>query len=106
VLLVASDTPYPQPLHAARPLPDHFGVAFVLVPEEMASACARLAVEPLRSAQAGPISRCGSATLDALRRGVPAAAALPLLQALAGAPRRVVLDYLPALKLRVDVSAA
>ena len=32
VLLVAYETPYPEPLHAKRPLPDAFGVALVLTP--------------------------------------------------------------------------
>ena len=33
MLLVAYDTEYPQPLHAKRPIPDAFGVALVLTPE-------------------------------------------------------------------------
>jgi hypothetical protein len=32
VLLVAYDAPYPQPLFAKRPIPEAFGVAFVLAP--------------------------------------------------------------------------
>src|SRR5882757_6921619 len=32
VLLVAYDSPYPQPLNAKRPIPGPFGVAFVLAP--------------------------------------------------------------------------
>jgi len=45
------------------------------------------------------------ASLDALCRAIPAAAALPLLVALAegGVQRGVVLSYLPALSLRIDV---
>ena len=46
VLLVASDTPYPEPLHATRPLPDSLGVALVLAPGEAPQAIARLAVQP------------------------------------------------------------
>jgi hypothetical protein len=32
VLLVAYDAPYPQPLYAKRPIPEAFGMAFVLAP--------------------------------------------------------------------------
>jgi type IV secretory pathway VirJ component len=50
---------------------------------------------------------CADASLDALRRVIPAAAALPLLLALAqGSRREVHLDYLPGLGLRVDVEPA
>jgi hypothetical protein len=34
VLLVAYDVPYPQPLFAKRPIPEAFGVAFVLAPAD------------------------------------------------------------------------
>jgi hypothetical protein len=84
LLLVASDTPYPEPLHAARPLPDTMGVALVLAPADAAEgAQARLAVELLPSVQAGPVTGCRARGLEDLRRSVPAARALPLLEAIA-----------------------
>jgi hypothetical protein len=103
VLLVASDSPYPEPLHGARPLPDHFGMAMLLSPVRTSHSLASLTVhlapgEPQAEAMA-------DASLDALRRVIPAAAALPLLQALAQG--RVVhgllLDYLAGNRLRLDV---
>jgi len=81
VLLVASDSPYPEPLHAVRPLPDHFGVALVLAPQASAHSIAALTIEPIGAGAAA--SPCADAALEALRRAIPAAAALPLLTALA-----------------------
>jgi hypothetical protein len=92
VLLVACDVPYPEPLHAKRPLPDSFGVALVLAPQ---GAGPRLAIE----CSAGEAMRCDDPALEALRATIPAARALPLLQALA-APRVVQLD-----DLRITVGA-
>ena len=103
VLLVASDSPYPEPLNSARPLPDHFGAALLLSPVRTAQSIASLAVhlvggEPQAAAMA-------DASLDALRRVIPAAAALPLLVALAqGRPQHgLALDYLPGTSLRLDI---
>lgn len=106
VLLVACDVPYPEPLHSLRRLPHHFGLALLLAPVDAAAALARLTLELVETARAGPQSRCADAEFDALRRSVPAAAALPLLEALANraARRALVLEYLPALKLRVTLS--
>jgi len=102
VLLVASDSPYPEPLHSARPLPDHFGVALMLSPTPSAQAIASLTIS-LNSASEP--DRCADASLDTLRRAVPAARALPLLTALAqpGAPRTVVLEYLHGLQVQIDI---
>lgn len=104
VLLVASDSPYPEPLNTARPLPDHFGCAFVLAPEPDAGSLAELTIALETSAE--PTSACDSPSLDMLRRTIPAARPLPLLAALAyaRARHRLVLDYLPGLRLRVDLA--
>lgn len=92
LLLVASDTPYPEPLHATRPLPDTLGIALVLARGESAGARARLRYRLLRSVEAGPPTRCADRRLEDLRGGIPAGRALPLLEALARRqPARVVL---------------
>lgn len=109
VLLVASDSPYPEPLHSKRALPDHFGVALLLAPVADARSIAALTIT-LTGARAttGAPTACADAALDALRRTIPAAAALPLLVALARAEaglQRVALDFLPALGLQVEVLA-
>ncbi len=103
VLLVASDTPYPQPLHACRPLPDHFGTALILAPERSTRALATL--EIVLADTALPATTCSDLSLEALREAVPAAAALPLLQALARGAQgeRIVLELTPALKLCVTL---
>jgi hypothetical protein len=79
VLLVACDMPYPAPLHALRPLPDVFAFALLLVPH---SAAARWRLSVALAGAAAP-TRCDGAGLERLRQAIPAARALPLLQALA-----------------------
>ncbi len=106
LLLVASDTPYPQPLHATRPLPDTFGVALVLAPAGgVPRARARLtaALRPRDPAEAS--TPCRVASLDALRHAIPAAQALPLLEAIAcGVAATVVIDGGAALALHLTVT--
>lgn len=112
VLLVACDVPYPEPLHALRPLADSFAVALVLAPAALAAASAEKAARcaallQLRSTASAEPTPCSHAALDSVRAGVPAASALPLLQALAGtAPARVVVEGLPGQALQVDVQPA
>jgi hypothetical protein len=105
VLLVAADVPYPEPLHRLRPLPHPFGVALVLAPAQ-ASAHARLAglAITLRTGDGLAASRCMDPGLDALRRTVPAARALPLLEAIArGSEAQRVLGLGGAAWLRVAI---
>lgn len=106
VLLVASDIPYPQPLHAQRPSPDAFGVALLLGPAQGAGrSAATLQVEPGRSDEA--VTPCASSDLEALRRAVPAAHSLPLLEGIAlKRAMRVVLQGQGAQRLVVNVAAA
>ncbi len=104
ILLVASDTPYPEPLHAARPLPDNFGVALVLSAARSARSLASLSIELAPGASAP--TACNDASLEALRLAIPAACSLPLLQALARGEERLqtlALTYLPTLTLKVQV---
>lgn len=104
VLLVASDSPYPEPLNAARPLPDHFGVALVLSPQRSAGSICELTIRLAGPQAAGTT---GDAALDALR-AIPAAWSLPLLVAMAkGVPQaEVAIEYLASVGLRVDVMPA
>lgn len=121
ILLVAYDLPYPEPLNSLRPLADNFGLALMLTPLPTSRTLAALGVEIVPTADAEPSTACSDASLEALRCSIPAAAALPLLQALArlrpgdevlagaaGKSEKTVLrlDYLPALKLRVVVEPA
>jgi hypothetical protein len=79
VLLVAADMPYPEPLHALRPLPDVFAFALLLVPD-VAAAPWRLQVA---LSEGSDSAHCDGDGLEQLRRSIPAARALPLLQAMA-----------------------
>ncbi len=107
LLLVAYDLPYPEPLNAKRPLVDNFGLAMMLTPNATPRSLGRLGIALAGAASAGDRSACSDESLDALRRGIPAAAALPVLQALAHGSRRaptaLLIDYLPTVGLRIDV---
>jgi hypothetical protein len=98
VLLVACDVPYPEPLHAVRPVSDVFAVALLLAP---GGGGRTLRLSVTSEAATTP---CDDAALDAVRRTIPAARALPLLQALArGAVACVVLEGLPGMALQADL---
>lgn len=105
LLLVAYDLPYPEPLHQMRPLPDNFGLALVLAPVASARTLAALQITLQPAGAAGPLDGCTDPSLEALRDCIPAAAALPLLQAIVrrGPASVVSLRYLPQLELRVTV---
>ena len=100
VLLVAYDSPYPEPLRATRPIPHGFGVGLVLAPEQ--SPGPRLA--RLTIALGGDAAETlANPDLEALRTAIPAARALPLLAAIAREEtRRVVLEYLDATRLVIE----
>ena len=81
VVLIAYDAPYPQPLHAARPISATFGVALVLTGNQSNRCLAELELGISRNGNAAtPIA---NAELEAIRAGTPAARSLPLLAALA-----------------------
>jgi hypothetical protein len=95
VLLVVADVPYPVPLAAKRPTADVFAVALLLAPGQQLT----LAL----SEETAP-TPCGHAGLDALRMGIPAARALPLLQAVArGGPAALTVEGLPGMSLSVHL---
>ena len=108
VLLVASDSPYPEPLHSARPLQDHFAVALVLQPQATPTMLAGLCIEFARIDDPAAPSRCAGAGFESLRAGTPAAAALPLLEALArgAAGQRVRLELPPGAGVWVTLEPA
>jgi hypothetical protein len=105
VLLVAYDVPYPEPLHATRPIPESMGLALLLSPQRSDKTQAMLQVQPL-GASAEAATTCADASLEALRRLIPAAAALPLLELLARrANGSVVVDAANGLQLRLQVES-
>jgi hypothetical protein len=99
-LLITYDMPYPEPLHAKRPLPSAFGIALALMPERSAQSLARIEV----SLDDAAPDALAEPELEALRRAIPSARGLPLLETVArGAGGRVVLDYLAPLSLAVAI---
>ena len=100
-VLLSCDTPYPEPLYSARPIPDAFGIALVLAPQRSARALAQISVS-LTDARADHLD---DAALENLRSAVPAARGLPLLRAIAlRQDQHVVLDYLDSTRLAVAVT--
>ncbi|WP_079420584.1 beta-ketoacyl synthase chain length factor [Thiomonas intermedia] len=104
VLLLAYDTGYPEPLHSVRPIPDSFGLALALTPKRSDRSLARLSIRAAAPFTDDPANTLTNADLDALRRSIPAARALPLLEALSrGESGTVVLDHLPGQGLAVTI---
>jgi hypothetical protein len=109
VLLVAYDAQYPQPLFVKRPIPDAFGVAFVLAPVGAPggsapgpsdASLARLTL----SFSDSPADRMRDTALESLRASIPAARSLPLLYQLAvRKPAVVNIDYLDGRCIAVEV---
>ena len=98
--LLACDTPYPEPLHGARPIPDAFGIALVLAPQRGPQALAQITVS-LTDATA---HRLDDAALENLRLTIPAARGLPVLRTIARRQdQQVVVDYLEHTRLNVAV---
>jgi hypothetical protein len=100
VLLLAYDADYPPPLRAKRPIPDAFATALLLTPSDPAGALPRLRL----GWSDEPASSMETAELESLRRAIPAARSLPLLERLA--QRRggmVVLDYLERARVAIEV---
>lgn len=101
VLLVAADVPYPEPLHAVRPVADVMAVALLLAPSTGLGRGLSLEVT-----SAAPATPCAQPAFEALRQGIPAARALPLLQALAASgAATLVLEGLPGMGLVLQVAA-
>jgi hypothetical protein len=101
-LLLAYDTPYPEPLQTLRPIPDALGVGMVLNPVRTGAARAELTLVPT-SAAPTTMSR---SDLETLRQSIPAARSLPLLRLLAsGGSGNVTIEYLAPLSLAIAVRA-
>lgn len=102
VLLVSSDTDYPAPLRAKRPIPDALGVALLLAPP-FAAAPATLRIE----VRAGVADELALSTLENLRAAIPAGRGLPLLQKIAlGGAGTAHIEYLSPWVLSVEVNGA
>jgi len=101
LLLVAHDTPLPEPLNSVRPMIASFGMALVLSRSRSARSQIKLVV--CLTEAAVPETRIIDPGLEALRSGNPAARALPVLSALARAtePACIVLPYVRGRSLQV-----
>lgn len=101
VLLAAYDIPPTEPLRAKRNLLAPFAAACVLAPARTTASCAQLQLT-LMAEQ--PETTLTSAVLETLRRGNPAARALPLFELLARQQAGcVLLPGVPGTTLQVKV---
>jgi hypothetical protein len=101
--LIAYDLPYPEPLHAARPIGSVFGVALVIAPAPSKAAIACLTVTLERATEAP--TAMADPRLEAMRVANPAARSLPLLEALARQiDRKVVLDHVGGNAVMVSIA--
>lgn len=99
-VLLACDTPYPEPLQSTRPIQDALGIALVLVPERGEKTVAKVSVT-LTDAAA---HRFDDAALESLRIAIPAARGLPVLRAIALRQHGcVMVDYLDHTRLAVSI---
>ncbi|MEX0960214.1 MAG: beta-ketoacyl synthase chain length factor [Burkholderiales bacterium] len=102
VLLLCYDARYPEPLHRLRPVENAFGAALLLTRRPGTASVCSLSIE-LTDGQHTE-STMDEMELENLRKGNPAARALPLLAAIAaGKPASVILDYLGDSCLRIDL---
>jgi hypothetical protein len=101
VLLIAYDTPYPEPLRTMRPIAHSMGVSLVVSPYPTGATVASLQI----SLGKGTSTAMRDAGLEALRTNVPAARCLPLLQAVGCGQKDVelVLDLFENQQLLVKV---
>jgi len=105
VLLVVYDTEYPEPLHRKRPIPDAMGVALVIAPRRSERSLARISLDGASFLTAAAADTMEDAALETLRQTIPAARALPLLQAIAKREAKpVVLGYLAPMQFAVEVA--
>ena len=99
-ILMASDTPYPEPMFSKRPIPDNSGIALVLAAQKSPQSITQITVSITHE----PAGRFDDAALESLRTNLPSMRGLPLLQLIASQQNgRVVLDYLDDLRLAVEV---
>jgi len=103
VTLIAYDLPYPEPLHAARPIGTSFGVALVLTPERTERSLAELRIRLRQDGATGTALR--DAGLEALRRDNPAARGLPLLGAIAAGGGAVGIEGIDGAIVAIDIVA-
>lgn len=99
-ILMASDTPYPEPMFSKRPIPDNCGIALILALKASPQSIAQIKV----SITPDEADKFDDIALETLRMSIPAARGLPLLQAIAMQKKcRVVLDYLDNIRLAIEV---
>jgi hypothetical protein len=106
VLLVAYDTPYPEPLNGVRFISDQFAVSMLLSPVPTHNSMASMELNLGKAAR----SIMDDPELEHVRMSIPAARCLPVLQRLAvmsridGSPTDVYLEYLDQQSLHVVLS--
>ena len=103
VLLVAYDLAPPPPLYAAQPLTGPFAIALLISPQQLSHSFAHFSIRLVQGT--GEETKMTEPSLEGLRKGNPAARALPLLAAIAkGKETQVSMNYLDDNQLLIDVT--
>jgi len=105
-ILLACDTPYPEPLHSKRPISDAFGISLVLAPQQSNQTLAKITIRLTDASPSQQVTQMNDAELEHLRTNIPAARGLPLLQSIAMQQHtQVILDYLGSTHIAVDITS-
>jgi Beta-ketoacyl synthase, N-terminal domain len=102
VLMVASDTPYPEPLHSARPINSSFAVGMVVNAVQSERSFAKLAITLSPESP----TLLTEAHWEQMRLSAPAARCLPLLMQLASSNAEICtlrLDYLDQCSMSIEL---
>jgi hypothetical protein len=100
VLLIAYDTPYPEPLRATRPIAHSMGVAMILNHQRTETTLTGMRI----SLGGGKPTAMSDPALEGLRCNMPAARSLPLLEAIARSQKgyKLILDLFDNQRLLIE----
>ena len=100
-ILIATDSPYPEPLHHARPISDAFGLSMVFSPNQTKQTVAKIQISLTHE----PATELTDPALETLRAAIPAARGLPIITAIAKKQSETIsLDYLDHTQILVEIT--
>lgn len=100
-ILIAADSPYPEPLHHARPIPDAFGLSMAFSPNQTKQSVAKIQICLTHE----PTTELADPALESLRAAIPAARGLPIITTIAQKQSKTIsLDYLDHTQISVEIT--
>ena len=102
VLLVAYDSPYPEPLNGARHVSASIGIGLLLAPAKSPRSICGLEIVLTPNGEA--LTPMQDPALEAIRKGVSAGRGLPLLAAIAsGGEHKIAIEYTGETTMKISV---